>query len=86
MLVMRENGAETIRLDVAYPVMHGKNGEDGSMQGLFELAQIPYIGCGVASSAICMDKALTNTVLEYGGIPQAKTRCVSPPSTTIRSW
>ena len=72
MLVLRESGTETVRLDVAYPVMHGKNGEDGSMQGLFELAQIPYIGCGVASSAICMDKALTNTVLEYGGIPQAK--------------
>lgn len=72
MMIMRESGAETVRLDVAYPVMHGKNGEDGTMQGLFELAQIPYVGCGVASSAVCMDKALTNTVLEYGGIPQAK--------------
>ena len=72
MIIMRESGAETVYLDVAYPVMHGRNGEDGTMQGLFELARIPYIGCGVASSAVCMDKALTNTVLEYGGIPQAK--------------
>lgn len=72
MIIMRENGPETVRLDAAYPVMHGKNGEDGTIQGLFELARIPYIGCDVASSAVCMDKALTNTVLEYGGIPQAK--------------
>jgi D-alanine-D-alanine ligase len=72
MIIMRESGAETIRLDVAYPVMHGRNGEDGTIQGLCELAQIPYVGCDVASSAICMDKALTNTVLEQGGIPQAK--------------
>lgn len=72
MIVLREGGAETVRLDVAYPVMHGKNGEDGTMQGLFELAQIPYVGCGVAASAVCMDKALTNIMLEHGGIPQAK--------------
>lgn len=72
MLIMRDSGAQTVRLDVAYPVMHGRNGEDGTMQGLFELARIPYVGCDVASSAVCMDKALTNTVLEYGGIPQAK--------------
>lgn len=72
MIIMRENGVETVRLDAAYPVMHGKNGEDGTIQGLFELAQIPYIGCNVASSAVCMDKALTNTVLEHSGIPQAE--------------
>lgn len=72
MIIMRESDPETVRLDAAYPVMHGKNGEDGTIQGLFELARIPYIGCDVASSAVCMDKALTNTILEYGGIPQAK--------------
>lgn len=72
MVIMRESGAETVRLDVAYPVMHGRNGEDGTIQGLCELAQIPYIGCDVASSAVCMDKSLTNIVLEHGGIPQAK--------------
>lgn len=72
MIVLRQEGVERIPLDAAYPVMHGKNGEDGTIQGLCELAQIPCVGCGVASSAVCMDKALTNTVLEYGGIPQAK--------------
>lgn len=71
LLVMRESGVETVRIDVAYPVMHGKNGEDGTMQGLMELAGIPCVGCGCAASAICMDKALTNTILEFARIPQA---------------
>ncbi|MBE6753652.1 MAG: D-alanine--D-alanine ligase, partial [Ruminococcaceae bacterium] len=71
-LVMRESGVETIRIDAAYPVMHGKNGEDGTMQGLMEMAGIPCVGCGCASSAVCMDKALTNTILEFCGIPQAR--------------
>lgn len=72
MVIMREGGVETVSLDAAFPVMHGKNGEDGTIQGLFELAHIPYVGCNVAASAVCLDKALTNTVLEYAGIPQAK--------------
>lgn len=71
LLVMRESGVETIYLDAAYPEMHGKNGEDGTMQGLLELAGIPCVGCDCASSAVCMDKALTNTLLEFAGIPQA---------------
>ncbi len=72
MVILRENGPETVRLDAAFPVMHGKNGEDGTIQGLFELAHIPYVGCNVAASAVCLDKALTNTVLDYADIPQAK--------------
>jgi len=71
-LVLRESGVETIYLDAAFPEMHGKHGEDGTMQGLLELANIPCVGCDCASSAVCMDKALTNTLLEFGGIPQAK--------------
>ena len=72
MVVMRESGAEIIPLDAVFPVMHGRNGEDGTIQGLCELAHIPCVGCGLTSSAVCLDKALTNTVLEYAGIPQAK--------------
>jgi len=72
LVVMRESGVETIYVDVVFPMLHGKNGEDGTMQGLLELAGIPYVGCDCASSAVCMDKALTNTLLEFGGIPQAK--------------
>ncbi len=59
-------------IDVVFPVMHGKNGEDGTIQGLLQLAGIPYVGCDCASSAVCMDKTLTNTVADCAGIPQAK--------------
>ncbi|MCC8069079.1 MAG: D-alanine--D-alanine ligase [Ruminococcus sp.] len=60
------------KIDVIFPVLHGKNGEDGTIQGLFELAQIPYVGCGVLASASCMDKAFTHMILESNGIKTAK--------------
>ena len=50
-----EDGVRATRIDAAFPVMHGKNGEDGTIQGLCELAGIPVIGCGTLCSAICMD-------------------------------
>lgn len=70
--VFRENSYENIRIDVAFPVLHGKNGEDGTMQGLFQLSGIPFVGCDALSSAITMDKILTNIVADQAGIPQAK--------------
>jgi len=60
---------EPEHIDVAFPILHGKNGEDGTIQGLFELAGIPYVGCPVLASAACMDKAVTNTILDHYGIP-----------------
>ena len=51
---------------------HGKNGEDGTIQGLFELARIPYVGCGVLGSAVCMDKAVANTIMDAAGVPHCK--------------
>lgn len=72
LIVMDNNGTRKIHIDVAFPVLHGKNGEDGTIQGLFELAQIPYVGCGVLSSAMCMDKAITNALAEFNGIKQAR--------------
>ncbi len=63
---------EIIKLDVAFPVLHGKNGEDGTIQGLFQLAQIPFVGCDATSSGVCMDKAITNAVADTYSIPQAK--------------
>ena len=60
---------ETIRLDVVVPALHGLWGEDGTVQGLLELAGIPYVGCGVLASAACMDKAVANTLFEAAGIP-----------------
>ena len=59
---------ETIRLDVVFPVLHGKLGEDGAMQGLLELAGIPYVGCDVQSSAMCMDKSIAYIVAGSAGI------------------
>lgn len=58
-------------LDVIFPVLHGPHGEDGTVQGMLELADIPYVGAGVLASAVAMDKALTKTVLAQHGIPQA---------------
>ncbi|WP_020006794.1 D-alanine--D-alanine ligase family protein [Salinicoccus albus] len=61
-----ENGPENF--DVMLPILHGTAGEDGSVQGLLELANIPYIGCGVRSSAVCMDKDMTKRLLKLEGI------------------
>lgn len=60
------------RPDVVFLGLHGKGGEDGSIQGFLELAGIPYTGPGVASSAVCMDKIFTKRVLENAGLPTAK--------------
>ncbi len=60
------------RIDVVFPVLHGCNGEDGTIQGLLELAGIPYVGCGVLGSALCMDKAYSKIIFEKEGIPQGK--------------
>ncbi|MDO8614763.1 MAG: D-alanine--D-alanine ligase family protein [Dehalococcoidia bacterium] len=57
------------RLDIVFPLIHGANGEDGTLQGFLELAGVPYVGAGVAASALGMDKALQKTVFRQGGIP-----------------
>ena len=68
-----ENGEyQNVKVDVIFPVLHGKNGEDGTIQGLFQLAEIPFVGCDCISSANCMDKGLTHTVLDANGIKTAK--------------
>ena len=59
------------RIDVVFPVLHGENGEDGTVQGLLELAGIPYVGPHVAASAVAMDKTLTKLVVDHAGITQA---------------
>ncbi len=72
LLVLKENSIEKIKIDVIFPVLHGKNGEDGTIQGIFELAGIPYVGCGLLASGMCMDKAVTNTLADAAGIDGAK--------------
>lgn len=64
--------AQVIPIDVAFPVLHGKNGEDGTIQGLLELAGIPYVGCGVLASAAGMDKISTKIFADRIGVRQAK--------------
>lgn len=66
------DGGEVVKLDAVFPVLHGKNGEDGTVQGLLQLAQIPFVGCDSTSSGSCMDKAVTNAVADAFGIEQAK--------------
>lgn len=58
--------------DVVFPVMHGLYGEDGTIQGLLELAKVPYVGCRVLCSSVCMDKIYTKKILDSAGIPQVK--------------
>ncbi|MCY4537212.1 MAG: D-alanine--D-alanine ligase [Chloroflexi bacterium] len=57
------------RIDVAFPALHGTHGEDGSLQGLLELADLPYVGCATLGSALTNDKAMTKTVLRQAGVP-----------------
>ena len=65
-------------VDVVFPVLHGPFGEDGTVQGLLELANVPYVGAGVTASALCMDKDLFKSVLRDNGIPVTQ-------SVTLRS-
>ncbi len=71
-IVVFGDKVKKIRVDIAFPVLHGKNGEDGTIQGLFQLSGIPFVGCDMISSACCMDKVYTNTLADAAGIPQAK--------------
>lgn len=65
-------GNGVVRIDVILPILHGRHGEDGTVQGLAELVHVPIVGCDVMASAVCMDKALTKQVLLANGIKTAK--------------
>lgn len=72
------SGGKTYGFDVAFPILHGPFGEDGTIQGLFDIVGVPYVGSGCESSALCMDKALTKALCEREGIRVA-------PSVTVHS-
>lgn len=72
LLLVRDGKVDTIDIDVVFPVLHGMNGEDGTLQGLLELAHIPYVGCGVLASACSMDKFYTKVIVDSIRIRQAK--------------
>ena len=71
LLIFEENQVTTQSIDVVFPVLHGENGEDGAMQGLLQMAGIPYVGPHVAPSAVAMDKTLTKLVVDNAGVTQA---------------
>ena len=78
-LLVRGRGRyEWIGLDLVFPLLHGRFGEDGSIQGLLELSGIPYVGCDVQSSALCMDKSLTYIVAASAGIATPDFWIVAP--------
>lgn len=70
-IVVCSDKPEIIHIDVIFPVLHGEYGEDGTIQGLFELSHIPYVGMGVLASANGMDKTYSKLVFDAAGIPQA---------------
>ncbi len=63
---------EVVKIDIAFPVLHGKNGEDGRLQGVFELAGIPFVGPGMLSSSLCMDKFIAHELVSLHGISVPK--------------
>ena len=78
LLLIASAGPSTVYLDAAFPVLHGKNGEDGTVQGLLELAGIPIVGCGVLPSALCMDKDAAHRLAAAAGV-------AVPPSALFRA-
>ncbi len=82
MPVRTENG-DAVSIDVMFPVLHGPNGEDGTVQGLFRLLGIPFVGCDVLGSALCMDKAMMKPVLAAAGIDSARYILVEQHNSSI---
>ena len=79
LMLFRPEGVETLHVDAAFPVLHGKNGEDGTVQGLLALAGIPVAGCGVLSSALCMDKDRAHRLVAAAGISVPKSVLLDRP-------
>jgi D-alanine-D-alanine ligase len=73
-MVFKKKGlaGKTVTIDLAFPALHGSFGEDGTIQGMFEMLGMPYAGCGVPASAVAMDKALTKQVMQASGISTTK--------------
>ncbi|GMQ56035.1 D-alanine--D-alanine ligase family protein [Vallitalea sediminicola] len=72
LIIFKEDGIVKLEVDVVFPALHGLYGEDGSVQGLLELAGIPYVGCGIVASSVSMDKLFTKVIVDRLGIKQAK--------------
>lgn len=70
--LINETGVCDFPVDVVFPVLHGSYGEDGTVQGMLSLAEIPFVGCGSASGAVCMDKLFTKQIVRTTGVRQAE--------------
>ncbi|MCI8327599.1 MAG: D-alanine--D-serine ligase VanG [Lachnospiraceae bacterium] len=73
---LEKDRLQTISLDAALPILHGKNGEDGTVQGVLKLMGVPVIGCGLLSSALCMDKELAHCIVRMNGIKTARSATI----------
>lgn len=73
-MVFKKKGflGKSLTIDLAFPALHGSFGEDGTIQGMFEMLGVPYVGCDVTASAVAMDKALTKIVMQSAGVPTTK--------------
>ncbi|MCL1809689.1 MAG: D-alanine--D-alanine ligase [Clostridiales bacterium] len=80
MAEIKNGEVSTTAIDAAFPLLHGKNGEDGSVQGLLELAGIPVVGCGILSSALCMDKVKSKKLAGLAGVESPKAFMVTKHS------
>jgi len=83
-LEMKDGKTTLTKIDVFFPVLHGKNGEDGTVQGLIELSGVPMVGCGLLSSSLCMDKALSHQLVQNYGIKVAKSIVITYESKNIQ--
>ncbi len=77
LLILKNRNIETIRLDAALPILHGSNGEDGTVQGVLTLAAIPIIGCGILASSLCMDKDRAHKMASLANIRVPKALVVT---------
>lgn len=81
-----DNLNELKNFDIVFPVFHGKYGEDGCIQGLLEILNIPYVGCDVLSSAICMDKGVFKIIMDGLGIPNVPYKIYTTYPTDIKEY
>lgn len=86
LFLLKDTGTERIPVDIALPVLHGRNGEDGTLQGLLELADIPLAGCGALASALCMDKDRAHRLVSLAGIRVPKALVLDAPTQTASDF
>jgi D-alanine-D-alanine ligase len=79
-IVTHDSWMQSMQVDAVFPVLHGPCGEDGSIQGLLRLCQVPFVGCDVMSSALCMDKVMAKRVLNATGLPTADSTSITRKS------